>query len=133
MKNPRERGAVLIEFAIIAPLLVLLILGILEFGFRYQRGAVISNAAYIAARTASLSPHDATSKSRAQTAAQNAAGPGVTMSFVWDTTPANDPTTCTTGNNVTVTVTSTANSPTKVVPNQQTFTINAKGVARCDG
>ena len=35
-----ERGAELIEFALVCPLLLLLILGIVDFGFLFQRMAV---------------------------------------------------------------------------------------------
>lgn len=49
-----ERGAELIEFALVCPLLLLLILGIVDFGFMFQRMAVITNAAREGARVAVL-------------------------------------------------------------------------------
>jgi hypothetical protein len=49
-----ERGAELIEFALIFPLLLLIILGIIDFGFMFQRYEVLTNAAREGARIAVL-------------------------------------------------------------------------------
>jgi Flp pilus assembly protein TadG len=49
-----ERGAELIEFALVFPLLLLVILGIVDFGFLFQRMEVVTNAAREGARIAVL-------------------------------------------------------------------------------
>jgi Flp pilus assembly protein TadG len=49
-----ERGAELIEFALIFPLLLLLMLGIVDFGFMFQRYEVLTNATREGARVAVL-------------------------------------------------------------------------------
>jgi len=49
-----ERGAELIEFALIFPLLLLVVLGIIDFGFLFQRYEVLTNATREGARMASL-------------------------------------------------------------------------------
>jgi Flp pilus assembly protein TadG len=49
-----ERGAELIEFALIFPLLLLVLLGIVDFGFLFQRYEVLTNATREGARLASL-------------------------------------------------------------------------------
>src|SRR5215831_8178385 len=49
-----QRGAELIEFALVLPLLLLLVLGIVDFGFLFQRMEVITNAAREGARIAVL-------------------------------------------------------------------------------
>jgi hypothetical protein len=49
-----ERGAELIEFALVLPLLLLLLLGIVDFGFLFQRLEVVTNAAREGARIAVL-------------------------------------------------------------------------------
>ena len=49
-----ERGAELIEFALILPLLILIILGLVDFGFMFQRFEVVTNAAREGARIAVL-------------------------------------------------------------------------------
>jgi Flp pilus assembly protein TadG len=49
-----ERGAELIEFALIFPLLLLVMLGIVDFGFLFQRYEVLTNATREGARIAVL-------------------------------------------------------------------------------
>lgn len=49
-----ERGAELIEFALIFPLLLLLMLGIVDFGFMFQRFEVLTNATREGARISVL-------------------------------------------------------------------------------
>ena len=45
-----ESGAELIEFALVLPLLLLVVLGIIDFGFLFQRYEVVTNAAREGAR-----------------------------------------------------------------------------------
>jgi Flp pilus assembly protein TadG len=49
-----ERGAELIEFALVLPLLLFIILGLIDFGFLFQRFEVVTNAAREGARMAVL-------------------------------------------------------------------------------
>ncbi len=49
-----ESGAELIEFALVFPLLLLIVLGIVDFGFLFQRMEVVTNAAREGARVAVL-------------------------------------------------------------------------------
>ena len=49
-----DEGAELIEFALVLPLILLVVLGIAEFGFIFQRYEVITNAAREGARIAVL-------------------------------------------------------------------------------
>ena len=49
-----ERGAELIEMALALPLLLLVVLGIVDFGFLFQRYLVLTNAAMEGARVAVL-------------------------------------------------------------------------------
>ncbi len=49
-----ERGAELIEFALVFPLLLMVVLGIVDFGFVFQRMEVVTNAAREGARIAVL-------------------------------------------------------------------------------
>ena len=49
-----ERGAELIEFALVLPLLMFIILGLVDFGFLFQRFEVVTNAAREGARMAVL-------------------------------------------------------------------------------
>jgi Flp pilus assembly protein TadG len=49
-----ERGAELIEFALVTPLLLLIMCGIFDYGFLFQRYEVLTNAAREGARLAAL-------------------------------------------------------------------------------
>ena len=49
-----DEGAQLVEFALVLPLLLLVVLGIAEFGFIFQRYEVLTNAAREGARIAVL-------------------------------------------------------------------------------
>jgi Flp pilus assembly protein TadG len=62
----RERGAELVEFALALPLVLVLILGMFDFGLAFQRYEVITNAAREGARLATLHPghHPAVIRSR---------------------------------------------------------------------
>ena len=54
-----DEGAELIEFALVLPMLLLVVLGIAEFGFMFQRYEVITNAAREGARIAVLPGYSA--------------------------------------------------------------------------
>jgi Flp pilus assembly protein TadG len=71
------RGAVLIEFAFSLPLLLLLIVGIFDFGFLFQKYQVLTNAAREGARMAVLTgylPGDVQNRVTAYLAAGGAVG-----------------------------------------------------------
>jgi Flp pilus assembly protein TadG len=61
-----ESGAELIEFSLTLPLLLLLVLGMIEFGFLFREYEIVTNAAREGARIAVLPTYSAT-----QTAQQN--------------------------------------------------------------
>jgi Flp pilus assembly protein TadG len=50
-----ERGAVLAEFVLVAPVLLVLVFGIIQFGFAFSRAQSLEAAAHEGARLASLS------------------------------------------------------------------------------
>jgi Flp pilus assembly pilin Flp len=54
LRRRSERGAALVEFALVLPLLLVVIAGIVDFGFLFQRYEVLTNAAREGARLASL-------------------------------------------------------------------------------
>jgi Flp pilus assembly protein TadG len=49
-----ERGAVAVEFALVTPLLLLLVFGIIDFGWMMNRDMLVGNASRDGARVASL-------------------------------------------------------------------------------
>jgi Flp pilus assembly protein TadG len=51
-----DRGAVLLEFALVMPLLAMLVFGILDFGFMVNRDTLVNNATRDGAREGTLNP-----------------------------------------------------------------------------
>jgi Flp pilus assembly protein TadG len=80
-----ERGAVVVEFALIFPILMLLIFGIVDFGWMIERGNVVNNVTRDAARVASLGGTYAQVQSTVTTGLADyditAPGPNVTISI----------------------------------------------------
>jgi Flp pilus assembly protein TadG len=61
----RERGASLVEFAIALPLLVLLLFGIIEFGWTFAQNLEVKHVAREVARLASVGDRDGIINTRA--------------------------------------------------------------------
>jgi len=57
-REHRERGASLVEFALIAPLLLLLLFGIIEFGFAWRDKIVVGNAVQTSTRVGAALGND---------------------------------------------------------------------------
>jgi Flp pilus assembly protein TadG len=74
-----QSGAISIEFAILAPVLLLLILGALQFGLLMRNYVVLTNAVNVGAMQFAISRSDSTPASDAWTAVANAA-PSLTSS-----------------------------------------------------
>jgi Flp pilus assembly protein TadG len=55
-----DRGSQLVEFALIFPLLLLVVMGVVDFGFLFQRYEVLTNAAREGARIAALPSYGST-------------------------------------------------------------------------
>jgi len=120
---PRERGAAAVEFALIAPLLVLLVLGSIEFGWFFFTQANVANAAREGAREMAISNNVST----ARTTSVNAAQPTpVKMSNV-----AILPSSCSPGTNAKVTITVVYDALTGMFG--KNFTATGTGVMRCGG
>ena len=93
-----ERGAAAVEFALVFPVLVLLLVGIIEFGAMFNAQLLVQGAAREGAREMSLTG----SVTQAQSAALGVA-PGLSPALTTaDVTVS--PATCTDGTDVTVTV-----------------------------
>ena len=64
-----EQGAEVVELAVVLPVLLLLLMGVIDFGFLFQRYEVLTNAAMEGARVGSLPgyaiPADVTSRVQA--------------------------------------------------------------------
>lgn len=58
-KRTDERGAAAVEFALIVPILLVILFGIIDFGFAINRYAIVNNAAREGVREASLGATEA--------------------------------------------------------------------------
>jgi len=62
--NSSERGQAIIELALTLPLLLMIVLGVFDFGLMFQRFEVVTNAAREGARLAVLSDQYTTAQAR---------------------------------------------------------------------
>ena len=124
MSHDSERGAAAVEFAILLPLLLMLVLGTIEFGRAYNAQITLTNAARDGVRVMAIGNDPASAK----TAAQNAAA------SVSSTIPTSDITlstnTCSTGAQVTLTIKYNLATITGIAG---PFPMTGKGVMLCGG
>ena len=135
MKSHRkERGAVAVEMAIVLPLLLLILLGIIEFGRAYNIQVSLTQAAREGARHAAIHHHKATLdvEGTALGAAPALAGLGVSV--------ADDASGCPSSSDVEVTTSVTLPSLTGFLdagffgaPGIFPMTLTGVGVMRCGG
>ncbi|ACL42391.1 TadE family protein (plasmid) [Pseudarthrobacter chlorophenolicus A6] len=126
MKHLRsERGSVAVEFALILPILIAVLLGIMEFGRAYNAQITVTAAAREGARVMSIQGSPALAKTAVQ-AASPALNPQLSTGQIQVS-----PTTCTAGANVTVTVTYRLNFITGFLADG--VDLKGKGVMRCGG
>jgi Flp pilus assembly protein TadG len=124
MSKTSERGAVAVEFALLAPVLVMLLLGIMEFGRAYNAQVTLSSAAREGVRVMAI----ANSPVAARTVERNAAAtlnPALTNANITIT-----PATCAAGAQVTFTITYSLSTMTGIAG---PFAIEGRGVMLCGG
>ncbi|MGO4804124.1 TadE family protein [Arthrobacter sp. 2MCAF15] len=124
MSTTKERGAVAVEFALLAPVLIMLLLGIMEFGRAYNAQISLSSAAREGVRVMAIG-NDTTA---ARTAAKNAAT--ALQPVLTDADITISPTPCTSGAQVTVKITYSLSTMTGIAG---PFTMEGKGVMLCGG
>lgn len=118
MYRTRERGAAMVEFAIILPFIILLMFSCLEAGLRYYYVSKLTTAAQIAARDVAIKNEPADALTLAKAAMGN-----------WDPSTTTTIPSCVAGNEITVKFKVTRSSELSMVPG--TYTANVQGVARC--
>lgn len=124
MSRTSERGAVAVEFAILAPVLVMLLMGIMEFGRAYNAQASLSSAAREGVRVMAIS----NDKTAARTAAKNAA---VSLSpALTDANISFGGVDCTPGAQITITITYNLSTMTGIAG---PFAMTGKGAMLCGG
>ncbi|MDO9377766.1 MAG: TadE/TadG family type IV pilus assembly protein [Nocardioidaceae bacterium] len=125
--STRDRGAAAVEFALIAPILMMMVLGIVEFGSLYKTNITMTNAAMTAARSFAAgdsSTSVAARTSTATTVARSASErPSATVAISCTTGA------CASGDNVTVTV--TYREPLLTGLFGANRVLSGKGTARC--
>lgn len=122
-KTKGQRGAAAVEFALVLPVLVLLLLGILEFGRLYQVQTTLSQAARVGVRTMAVK-NDA---GAARTAAQNAAPTLAVAGSQIAVTPGS----CSSGGTASVVITYPYHFLTGMFG--AAVTLTGKGVMQCGG
>lgn len=124
MSQDSERGAAAVEFAILLPLLLLLVLGTIEFGRVYNAQITLTNAAREGVRVMAIA-NDPTS---AKTTAKNAAASVSTTIPTADITLSTNA--CSTGALVTLTIKYNLSTITGIAG---PFPMAGKGVMLCGG
>ena len=119
----RERGAAAVEFALVAPILLALVGGIVEFSHAYNLQISVTQAAREAARTMALSNDQGLARAAAVAGAPGLTAASFGFTFAGDC-GAGDP-------NATVTVTYTAASLTGLLG--AGLTLEGVGAMRCGG
>lgn len=124
MRNDSERGAAAVEFAILLPLLLMLVLGTIEFGRAYNAQITLTNAARDGVRVMAI----ANDPTGARAAARNAAAS--VSSTIPDSDITLSTTACSTGNQVTLTIKHNLSTITGIAG---PFPMSGKGVMLCGG
>lgn len=134
MSRQSERGAVAVEFAILAPLLIMILLGIMEFGRAYNAQISLTNAAREGVRVMAINNSESTAKAAAKNVA-GALNPGLKdekIVFKYQTTPATTPvpTACAANVQVTVTIDHSLTTMTGIAG---PFAMKGTGTMQCGG
>lgn len=119
----RERGAAAVEFALVAPLLLAMVAGIVEFSHAYNLQISVTQAAREAARTMAIENDQNRARTAGLTGAPGLAPAAFTFAFA--------PAACTADDTVSVTITYTEPTLTGLIGN--TITMTGVGAMRCGG
>ena len=127
-RRRRERGSAAVEFALVMPLLLIMVLGIIEFGRAYNIQTTLSAAAREGVRTMALQ----NSEPAARTSTKSAAAPAVSLSDGQISVSAACPAA---GSNPSATVRVTVTYPLTFITDffGPAPTLTGTGVMRCNG
>ncbi|MFN3601084.1 MAG: TadE/TadG family type IV pilus assembly protein [Dietzia sp.] len=124
-----DRGASALEFALVVPVLLALVIGIIEFGRAYNIQTTLSNAARDGVRVMALENNAAA----ARTTTRNSAGPLNLSRATISVTPTSCAATATTpAGTATVTITYPLELLSGFLPIDD-FTLTGRGTMRCNG
>ncbi|WP_457974137.1 TadE family protein [Arthrobacter sp. D1-17] len=119
----KSRGAVAVEFALVAPVLLALVAGIVEFSHAYNLQISVTQAAREAARTMAIKDDQSKAALAAIAGAPGLSGEDFELIFT--------PSTCSDEDDMTVTVTYPAATMTGLFGS--TVTVTGVGAMRCGG
>lgn len=125
MRSRGDRGAAAVEFALVLPVLILLVLGLIEFSRVFNVQISITNAAREAARTMAIENDPGIARSVAIAAAPSV-NPAISADDI-DVAPGD----CVAGATVTVTITYTVDLLSGYFGTQ--IPLTGTGVMRCGG
>ncbi len=122
MTRPRERGATLVESALVLPILVLLVFGVVEFGRAYNAQVTLTHAAREGVRELAITQDPSAASTKAVNAATSIDPTDLTVMA----------SSCTAGYDATL---SLSYPFTYDIPllGSQTITLTGTGVMRCGG
>lgn len=124
MRTQRERGAAAVEMALVMPILVALVMGIIDFGYAFWVQGQVAGAAREGARYHAIY----NDSSQAVTVATGLIPSGVTLVVVTATPPS-----CTAGANAVLTITYQSESVSGFFGALLGGNRSATGVMRCGG
>ena len=129
MSRASERGAVAVEFAILAPVLVMLLLGIMEFSRAYNAQASLSAAARESVRVMAISNNASTAKAAAMSTAVSLQPALQDTNITFKNLDTGTPS-CAPGNRITVTISYNLSTMTGIAG---PFPMKGKGAMLCGG
>ena len=124
MYRESERGAAAVEFALLVPILIMLVFGIMEFGRVYNTQATLTNAARESVRVMAISNNQTSARDAAMNAASSLNPTLVDTNFTFSAA------TCTPDAQMTVTISYSLSSLTGIAG---PFTMKGRGVMLCNG
>jgi Flp pilus assembly protein TadG len=128
MRRQSERGAAAVEMALVLPVLILLLLGIMEFGRAFNTQITLTAAARESVRVMAISKNPADAKVRAVSAASSLNPPLLSANVA--PSPCSTVAAGTLPLQTTVTITYQLSTLTGIAG---PFTLKAKGVMTCGG
>ncbi|MGN7199277.1 TadE/TadG family type IV pilus assembly protein [Arthrobacter sp. SAFR-044] len=129
MLRPSERGAAAVEFAMVVPVLITLLLGIMEFSRAYNAQASLSAAAREGVRVMAITNDPAASRAAAKNTAA-ALNPVLADSNITFKNLDTGATSCATGNRMSVTITYTLSTLTGIAG---PLSMTGQGAMLCGG
>lgn len=127
----KESGAVAVEMALLLPVLILLLLGIMEFGRAYNAQVTLTNAAREGVRVMAITNVRADAEAAARNALSTLNTSSTNPTFAFTTSPTStSPAKCSANQQVAMTISFSLDSLTGIAG---PFAMTGKGVMQCGG